>query len=204
MLQFDTTGELAFAHGTAAKGTNSLRLGNTWESIQYFEEVLDELDFGSERQRRSRKDLLGEGHGILRNQRVSIPVVKEYYDKGADKTLEEGGFGAETFTNPCIDFSYKLLPLSSGSRRPRSPGIARIVSEPLSAYNKGEISWFEKTYYEFGGPDSNAQELKTLKNILSAESVEQYDSDYLKMLVSELDKRHPTESSSILEGSGVM
>jgi len=230
MLQFDTKGELVFAHGTAAKATHSLRLGNTWESIQYFDSVNAYPSDGNTTRHSSRVNHPRESQDTKRAESagLSIPTVSEYYDRGADLPLEEGGFGAETFANPCIDLSYKVLSPAGGgvttvakgaatgaaanrataaaaASNPSPPfSIVRVMTEPLQSYNHGELSWFEKTYYELGGPDSRAHELESFKRMLSPGSFEEYDEEYLQMMVTALQERASlSEFSSILAKSGI-
>ena len=69
-----------------------------------------------------------------------------------------------------------------------------ITIEPVQNFNRGELSWFEKKYYELDGPDSTAHELESLRNMLSPESLEQFDDWYVQMLVTELKKKHRSRS----------
>lgn len=151
MLQFDPLGDLLFAHTTAMKSTNSIRLGNTWETLQFFDRIPPEEVTG---------ELLKEETNN-RLYLVGYPITIEYTG-GEDRTSELGGMGPETFANPCLNFAVVNTTVKTTADvveklgESRAVDSYRIITESFAAHDGGRLRWFEKAYYEYGGVGSRS------------------------------------------------
>lgn len=152
MIQHSVDGSLLFAHTTSLKSTNAIRLGNTWEAIQYYEPAEPVL-----------QATLSTVDGMSAYV-AGYPRIIEYQG-GLGRSKEDGGAGQDLISNPCLELSIVNATVHTfNSVIDRLGGVGRavdsyrVITESFATYGRGNLSWLEPRYYEFGGPGSGTIE----------------------------------------------